>query len=75
MFKVEYKHKSVQKRLVVVLALLCLIVCSVNVQFYLEGQVAVNIVNHTTTCMSKQNQPENYFNMSLTELMEVAVAS
>jgi uncharacterized protein YpuA (DUF1002 family) len=75
MFMVKYKQRDIQKRIVIALALLCLVTCAVNVQFYMERQVAVNIVTHTATCASKLNQPVNYFDMSLAELMEVVVVS
>jgi hypothetical protein len=57
------------------MALLCLIICTVNVQFYLERQVAINIVTHRSAYSNKLNQQQNYFNMPLNELMDVVVIS
>ncbi len=75
MFRVKYKQRNIQKRIVIALALLCLVTCAVNVQFYLERQIVVNVVTHTVSCASKLNQPVNYFNMSINELMDVVVVS
>ena len=71
MFRMKYKQRNTQRRVVITLALLFLMVCSIDVQLYLERQ----IVAHTVTCTSKLNQRENYFNMSINELMEVVVVS
>jgi hypothetical protein len=71
MLMIKYKQRNTQKRIVIALALLCLIACSVDVQLYLERQ----IVAHTVTCKNRFDQQENYFNMSLNELMEVVVVS
>jgi hypothetical protein len=75
MFRVKYNQRNIQRRIVIALALLCVVTCAVNVQFYLERQVAVNIVTRAAACANKLNQHRNYFNMSLTELMEVVVVS
>jgi hypothetical protein len=71
MFRVEYKQRNIPKRMVIALALICLVVCSVDVQLYFEHQVAV----HTVTCTIKLNQRESYFHMSINELMKVVVVS
>jgi hypothetical protein len=71
MFRIKYKQRNTQKRIVIVLALLCLIVCSIDVQLYLERQ----IVAHAVTCTSRLNQQGDFFDMSLNELMEVVVVS
>jgi ATP/ADP translocase len=71
MFMVKCKQRDIQKRIVIALALLCLVVCAVNVQLYLEHQ----IVAHTVTCTSKLNQQGDFFDMSVNELMKVMVTS
>lgn len=75
MFKIKFNQKNAQKRMVIVMTLLCLMTCAVNVQFYLEYQVAVNIVAHKTACLSELNRNKNYFDMPINELMDVAVVS
>ena len=70
MFRMKYKQRSIQERMVIALALLCLVVCSVNVQLYLEHQVIV----HTVTCTGKLSHQKNFFDMSIKELMQVTVA-
>ncbi len=75
MFKMKFNQKDIQKRMVIVLALLCLMICSVNVQFYLEYQVAVNIAAHKTSCLSELNRNKNYFDMPINELMDITVVS
>jgi hypothetical protein len=57
------------------MVLLCLIICTVNIQLYLERKVAVNIVTHRAACADKLNQHKKYFNMPLNELMDVVVIS
>jgi hypothetical protein len=74
MFRVKYRQRNIQKRIVVTLALLCLMACAVDMQLYLEHQIAVNIVTHTISC-HMPNQHESYFNMSIYELMDVVVIS
>jgi hypothetical protein len=71
MFRIKYKQRNIQKRIVIALALLCLVVCAVNVQLYLERQISTHIV----TCTNKLNQQGDFFDMSLNELMEVVVVS
>jgi hypothetical protein len=71
MFKGKYKQRNIQERIVIALALLCLVACSVNVQLYLEHQVVV----HTVTYTSKLNHQKNFFNMPINELMDVMVTS
>jgi ATP/ADP translocase len=71
MFKAKYKQRNIQERMVIALALLCLVACSINVQLYLEHQVVV----HTVTYTSKLNHQKNFFDMSVRELMEVMVTS
>ncbi|MFZ0034960.1 MAG: hypothetical protein WAK60_08255 [Sedimentisphaerales bacterium] len=66
MFKVKYKLRNIQKRIVIVLTLLCLVVCAVNVQLYLG--------HHTAAYTIKLNHQENFFDMSIKELMQVTVA-
>ena len=71
MFRIKYKQRNTQKRITIALALLCLVVCAVNVQLYFEHQISAHIV----TCTNKLDQQENYFNMSISELMDVVVVS
>jgi hypothetical protein len=75
MVRIKCSRRNIQIRIVIVMVLLCLIICTVNVQFYLERQVAVNIVTHRSACSNKMNQQQNYFNMPLNELLDVVVIS
>ncbi|MFZ0034959.1 MAG: hypothetical protein WAK60_08250 [Sedimentisphaerales bacterium] len=75
MFERKYRQRNIQERMVIAVALLCLVVCAVNVQLYLEHQIVVNIVAHTETCTGKLNQQKKFFNMPINELMDVAVTS
>ncbi len=70
MLRVRYNQRNVQKRIVVALALLCLMTCAVDVQLYLEHQITVSIA-----ACHRPDQHEDYFNMSLNELMNVVVVS
>lgn len=69
MLGIRYKQRDTQRRITIALALICLMVCSVDVQLYLERQV----VAHTVTCPFGLNRQGNYFNMSISELMNVVV--
>ena len=69
MFRIKYKQRNTQKRITIALVLICLVVCSVDVQLYFEHQILAHIV----TCTNKLDQRENYFNMSINELMDVVV--
>ncbi|MDD5327912.1 MAG: hypothetical protein PHY02_08885 [Phycisphaerae bacterium] len=75
MFGIKGKQKNTQIHMVIALTFLCLLVCAVNVQFYMEHQIIVRIVTHPTAYTNALNQQEDYFNMSLSELMEVVVVS
>ena len=59
----------------IALFLLCLVVSTVNLQFYLESRVATKLASHTVTCINKSARQKSYFDMSLDELMEVMVVS
>jgi hypothetical protein len=74
MFRIKCSQRNIQKRIVIVMALLCLMICTVDMQLYLEHQITVNIVAHIAT-YHRLNQQENYFNMPLSELMDVVVIS
>ena len=74
-FRIKCKQKNTQMRVVIALTLLCLVICTINVQLYLEYQIAVNIASPTITYADKLNHPVNYFDMSISELMEVVVVS
>ena len=67
MFKAKHKQRNIRKQIGIALALMLLVVCAVNVRFYLKQKVA--------TQRSKLNQQENLFNMSIEELMEVTISS
>lgn len=69
MLGIKYKQRDTQRRITIALALICLVVCSVDVQLYLERQVVV----HTVTRPSELNRHGDYFNMSISELMNVVV--
>jgi hypothetical protein len=71
MFGIKYNQRNIKRRITTALVLICLVVFTVDVQLYFEHQILANIV----TCANKPNQRENYFNMSLPELMEVVVVS
>jgi hypothetical protein len=71
MFMVKYKQRDIQKRITIALVLICLAVCTVDVQLYFEHQILAHIV----TCTNRLNQQENYFHMSINELMKVVVVS
>ncbi len=55
--------------MVIALALICMMVCSIDVQLYLERKVVAN----TVTRPDQLNRQGNYFNMSIRELMNVVV--
>jgi hypothetical protein len=74
MFRIKFKRRNFQKRIAVALALFCLLACAVDIQLYLEHQIAVNIVHHSISC-HMPHWPENYFDMSINELMDVVVIS
>ena len=71
MFMVKYKQRNIQKHIVIALALILLVVCVIDVQFYLEYQIVTN----TVTGIKRLNQQVNLFDMSIEELMEVKVIS
>jgi hypothetical protein len=68
-FRVTYKQRDTQRRITIALALICLVVCSVDVQLYLECQV----ISNTVTCPRGLSCHRDYFNMSINELMNVVV--
>jgi hypothetical protein len=70
-FGIKYKQRSIQKRITIALALIAVVVCTVDVQLYCEQRILANVA----TCTNKFDQHENYFNMSLNELMKVVVVS
>lgn len=67
MFKSKIKQRNTRKQIGVVLALMLLVVCAVNVRFYLRHKAA--------TQRNSMNQQKNLFNMSIEELMEVTISS
>lgn len=71
MFKIKYNQGNVQKRITVALVLICLMVCTVDVQLYFEQRILANVV----TCKNKFDRQKDYFDMSLSELMDVVVVS
>jgi hypothetical protein len=71
MFKASYKQRNTQKKMVIALSLIFLVVCDINVQFCLEYQV----VTRTMTYMSRLHHQKSLFDMSIEELMEVTVIS
>jgi hypothetical protein len=75
MFRVRERRENILRVMVVALILLCLAACAVNMQLYLEHRVAVNIVTRAIAYTNRPNRSVNYFDMSLSELMEVIVAS
>ncbi len=71
MVKEKCNQGNIQRRIVIVLILLSLIMCVINLQFLLERNVVVSIVTRT----NKANQQKNLFKMPIKDLMEVTVAS
>jgi len=69
MFNVKHKQRNIHKEIVIALVLVLFVVCTINVQFYIEHQIA----SHVTTYTSGLKTQENLFNMSIEELMEVTV--
>jgi hypothetical protein len=61
--------------MIIATTFLCLFACAFNVRFYLERQMAAGMVTHSAAYTNAFNQREDYFNMSLTELMEVVIVS
>jgi len=70
-FGIKYSQVNIKRQITVVLALIAVMVCTVDVQLYFEHQ----ILAHTVTCTIKLNQQGDYFNMSINELMKVVVVS
>lgn len=68
-----FKQRNIKKRMVIALVVMFLGVCAItiNVQFYLEDQIA----SHVATYYKNRTwePPKNLFNMSIEELMEVTV--
>lgn len=71
MLKEKCKQRNIQRRIVIVLIILSLIMCAVNLQFLIEHSVVVSIVTRT----NKENQQKNLFKMPIKDLMEVTVTS
>jgi hypothetical protein len=71
MFEVRYNQVNIKRRITVALALIVIMACTVDVQLYREQRILV----HKVTCTIKLKQHENYFDMSLKELMNVVVVS
>jgi hypothetical protein len=71
MFGIKHNQGNIKRRITVALALMVVMMCTTDVQLYCEQR----ILAHTVTCTIKLNQHENYFDMSLQELMNVVVVS
>jgi hypothetical protein len=74
MFNIKHKQENARRRAIVVLILVCLMVYAVDLQLLIEQR----ILDNAATCiykLDKFNQKQDYFNMSLPELMEVVVVS
>jgi hypothetical protein len=69
MLKMKYRQRDTQRRIVIALALICLMVCSVDVQLYMERQVVAPVVTYPNWL----DHHRDYFNMSVGELMNVVV--
>ena len=67
MFKAKHKQRNIPELIVIALALMLLVVCAINVRFYLKHKAA--------TYRSNLNLQKNLFNMSIEELMEVTIPS
>jgi hypothetical protein len=71
MLRIKYNQAHIKRRITVALALICLIVCTVDVQLYFEQRILANVA----TCTNKFDRQKNYFDMSLSELMNVVLVS
>jgi hypothetical protein len=71
MIKTRYKTRDIHEQIVLALVLMLLVVCSINVQFYLEQQITSN----TVTYVNKLGQQKSLFDMSIEELMKVTITS
>lgn len=71
MFGIKHNQRSTKRRITITLALIAVMMCTTDVQLYCEQR----ILAHAVTCTIKLNQHENYFDMSLSELMKVVVVS
>jgi hypothetical protein len=69
-FRVK-NRRNIKRRITILLVLICLAVLTIDVQLFFEHHILAHIV----TCTNKLNQHENYFNMSIPELMEVVIVS
>lgn len=68
-----FKKRNINKKIVLALVVMFFGVCAVaiNVQFYLESQIASNV---ETYYKNRTWEPQkNLFNMSIEELMEVTI--
>ena len=71
MLRVKYNQGNIQKRVTVALVLICLMVCAVDVQLYFEQRILANVA----TCKNKFDRRGSYFDMPLSELMNIVVIS
>ena len=71
MFGIRCNRANIKRRITIVLALMAIMMCTTDVQLYCEQRILAN----AAACADKFNQHENYFNMSLSELMNVVIVS
>lgn len=71
MFRIKYNQVHIKRRITIALALIALIVCTVDVQLFFEQRILARVA----TCTNKFERRVNYFDMSLNELMNVVVVS
>jgi hypothetical protein len=72
MFNIKHKQGNARRRVIVALILVCLMVYTADLQLYIEQRILDNAATRIYK-LDKFNQKQNYFNMSLPELMEVVV--
>lgn len=71
MLRIKYNQAHIKRRITVALVLIAVMVCTIDVQLYFEQRILANVA----TCTNKFDRWENYFDMSLNELMDVVVVS
>jgi len=71
MFRAKNKKRNIHEQIVIALALVLVVVCTIKVQLCLEH----HIVSNTVTGINKLNHQESLFDMSIEELMQVTVVS
>jgi hypothetical protein len=74
MLGIKYNKGNVKRRITLVLVVMCLIMYTIDAQLYIEQRILANVATCTGK-FDKFNRKQDYFHMSLQELMDVVVAS